>query len=131
MPICANLTRSRAGFCGNCRARAHFGRRRGRRFRHAALGKGELGNLVYIQMTRTPSDGATLLAVDKQSGEVAWDVALGSAGWSSAGVRIHAQRQGLRHRRQFFRRAALYDGLNGRLTSICDLMEILMLARRV
>ena len=90
-------------------------------FATPALGKGDLGNLVYIQMTRTPSDGATLLAVDKQSGEVAWDVALGSAGWSSPVCVYTPSGKGYVIVGSSSGALRLYDGLNGRLTSICDL----------
>lgn len=90
-------------------------------FASPALGKGELSDLVYIHMTRTPEDGATLMAVDKSSGEVVWRAALGSGGWSSP-VCVYAQAgKGYVIVGSSSGALRLFDGRTGKLLSICDL----------
>ena len=78
-------------------------------FATPALGKGELGDLIFAHMTRTPDDGATLMAVDKESGEVVWRVAMGSGG--KGYVLVGSSSGALR----------IYDGRTGNIISICDL----------
>ena len=90
-------------------------------FATPALGKGDLGDLVYVHMTRTPNDGATLIAVDKQTGEIAWTVPMGSGGWSSP-VCVYAQNgKGYVIVGSSSGALRLYDGRTGAILSICDL----------
>jgi outer membrane protein assembly factor BamB len=46
------------------------------------VGKGALDDLVFFMISRT-SDGGTLVALNKQTGEVEWRVSTKSYGWSS------------------------------------------------
>ena len=90
-------------------------------FATPALGKGELGDLIFAHMTRTPDDGATLMAVDKESGEVVWRVAMGSGGWSSPVCVYDASGKGYVLVGSSSGALRLYDGRTGRIISICDL----------
>ena len=90
-------------------------------FATPALGKGELGDLIFAHMTRTPDDGATLMAVDKKSGEVVWRVAMGSGGWSSPVCVYDASGKGYVLVGSSSGALRLYDGRTGRIISICDL----------
>ena len=90
-------------------------------FATPALGKGELGDLIFAHMTRTPDDGATLMAVDKESGEVVWRVAMGSGGWSSPVCVYDASGKGYVLVGSSSGALRLYDGRTGRIVSICDL----------
>ncbi len=90
-------------------------------FATPALGKGELGDLIFAHMTRTPDDGATLIAVDKESGEVVWRVAMGSGGWSSPVCVYDASGKGYVLVGSSSGALRLYDGRTGRIISICDL----------
>ena len=90
-------------------------------FATPALGKGELGDLIFAHMTRTPDDGATLMAVDKESGEVVWRVAMGSGGWSSPVCVYDESGKGYVLVGSSSGALRLYDGRTGRIISICDL----------
>ena len=90
-------------------------------FATPALGKGELGDLIFAHMTRTPDDGATLMAVDKESGEVVWRVAMGSGGWSSPVCVYDASGKGYVLVGSSSGALRLYEGRTGRIISICDL----------
>ena len=90
-------------------------------FATPALGKDELGDLIFAHMTRTPDDGATLMAVDKESGEVVWRVAMGSGGWSSPVCVYDASGKGYVLVGSSSGALRLYDGRTGRIISICDL----------
>ena len=90
-------------------------------FATPALGKGDLGDLVFAHMTRTPDDGATLMAVDKESGEVVWRVAMGSGGWSSPVCVYGESGKGYVLVGSSSGALRLYDGRTGRIISICDL----------
>ena len=90
-------------------------------FATPALGKGELGDLIFAHMTRTPDDGATLMAVDKERGEVVWRVAMGSGGWSSPVCVYDASGKGYVLVGSSSGALRLYDGRTGRIISICDL----------
>ncbi len=90
-------------------------------FATPALGKGELSGLVYVHMSRTPGDGATLLAVDKQSGETAWEVSLGSAGSSSPVCVYTPSGKGYVAVASSSGALRLYDGLTGKLAGVCNL----------
>ena len=90
-------------------------------FATPALGKGDLGDLIFAHMTRTPDDGATLLAVDKQSGEVVWRVPMGSGGWSSPVCVYDESGKGYVLVGSSSGALRLYDGRTGNIISICDL----------
>ena len=90
-------------------------------FATPALGKGDLGDLVFAHMTRTPNDGATLFAVDKQSGEVIWRVAMGSGGWSSPVCVYDESGKGYVLVGSSSGALRIYDGRTGNIISICDL----------
>ncbi|HIQ81583.1 MAG TPA: PQQ-binding-like beta-propeller repeat protein [Candidatus Pullichristensenella stercorigallinarum] len=90
-------------------------------FATPALGKGDLGDLIYAHMTRTPNDGATLLAISKESGEVVWQAAMGSGGWSSP-VCVYAENgKGYVLVGSSSGALRLYDGRTGNIISILDL----------
>ena len=90
-------------------------------FATPALGKGDLGDLIFAHMTRTPDDGATLLAVDKESGEVVWRVPMGSGGWSSPVCVYDESGKGYVLVGSSSGALRIYDGRTGNIISICDL----------
>ena len=90
-------------------------------FATPALGKGELGDLIFAHMTRTPDDGATLMAVDKESGEVVWRVAMSSGGWSSPVCVYDESGKGYVLVGSSSGALRIYDGRTGNIISICDL----------
>ena len=50
----------------------------------AAIGKGSLGDLVFVPFARTPTAGAGVLAAfDKATGEVVWEYQTATYAWSS------------------------------------------------
>lgn len=48
-----------------------------------AVGKGSLSRFVYFNIARTSDGGGRLGAVDKQTGEVVWQIGTGGISWSS------------------------------------------------
>ena len=90
-------------------------------FATPALGKGDLGHLVYAHMTRTPEDGATLFAVNKRTGEVVWRVPMGSGGWSSPVCVYDEDGKGYVVVGSSSGALRIYDGRTGDIISICDL----------
>jgi outer membrane protein assembly factor BamB len=51
-------------------------------FGSPALGKGQVQDLIYFNVSKTV-EGGTLLALDKATGETVWSQDLGTYGWSS------------------------------------------------
>lgn len=87
-------------------------------FATPALGKGSLGPYIYFHIART-KDGGALLAIDKQTGVVAWRRALKNYGWSSP-VCVYADSgRGYVAVASSSGQLRLIDGLTGDL--ICDI----------
>ena len=89
-------------------------------FATPAVGKGALGWLVYVYMTRT-SGGSTLYAVDKENGNVAWEVNMGSGGWSSPVCVYSESGRGYVAQGSASGKLRLLDGLTGDQVMDCDL----------
>jgi len=89
-------------------------------FATPAVGKGPLHRLVYVYMTRTPG-GSTLYAVDKETGQVGWEVGMGSGGWSSPVCVYSESGKGYVVQGSASGKLRLLDGLTGDTIMECDL----------
>ena len=52
-------------------------------FATPAVGKGSLSELVYFNISRVESGGGRLGAVNKETGEVVWQISTGASSWST------------------------------------------------
>lgn len=86
-------------------------------FATTALGKGSLGDYVYIQVART-HEGGTLLCIHKETGEVAWTRGLKAYGWSSPVCVYSDSGRGYVAVGSCSGQLRLLDGLTGEL--VCD-----------
>jgi len=71
-------------------------------------------------MTRTPG-GSTLYAVDKETGQVGWEVGMGSGGWSSPVCVYSESGKGYVVQGSASGKLRLLDGLTGDTIMECDL----------
>ncbi|MDR2506238.1 MAG: PQQ-binding-like beta-propeller repeat protein [Oscillospiraceae bacterium] len=77
------------------------------------VGKNKLDNLVYFMVSRT-SDGGTLIALDKKTGEVAWRTSTEKYSWSSPVAVYNEAGDGWIIQANSEGKLAIYDGLTGK-----------------
>jgi outer membrane protein assembly factor BamB len=76
------------------------------------VGKGALEGLVFFTVSRT-SDGGTLLALDKQTGQLKWRASLGAYSWSSPVAVYNESGRGWIIQGNSKGKLSIFDGLTG------------------
>lgn len=90
-------------------------------FATPAVGKQGLSNLVYFHICRTEDSHGMLYALDKQTGEIAWEKRMGSYGWSSPTCVYNADGKGYVLVGSSSGRLRLLDGLTGETVAETEL----------
>lgn len=90
-------------------------------FASPAIGKQSLSDLVYFHVCRTEEKGGILYAIDKQSGEIAWQYGMGKYGWSSPVCLYTRSGKGYVLVGSSDGSLRLFDGLSGAVVANADL----------
>ena len=90
-------------------------------FATPAVGKGELGDLVYFHVCRTVDTGAILYALNKDTGEIVWSYEMGNYGWSSPTCLYTPSGKGYVLAGSSSGLLRLFDGLTGEVVTSIDL----------
>ena len=90
-------------------------------FATPAIGKQGLSELVYFHVARTEEDGGTLYAVNKETGSVVWEYAMGKYGWSSPTCVYTESGKGYVLVGSCNGLLRLFDGLTGKVVAKADL----------
>jgi len=90
-------------------------------FATPAVGKQGLSDLVYFHIARTEDSRGMLYALNKATGEVVWEHAMGSYGWSSPTPVYTASGKGYVLVGSSNGMLRLFDGLTGEIVASADL----------
>lgn len=90
-------------------------------FATPAVGKQGLSGLVYFHVARTEDSRGMLYALNKATGEVVWEHAMGSYGWSSPTPVYTASGKGYVLVGSSNGMLRLFDGLTGEIVASADL----------